>query len=103
MEANRINELVEKCLRDLLMQETKNTDAVVDQNTRLLGRNAVLDSLGLVSLIVDVEQRMALEHNVAITIADERAMSQKHSPFLTVGTLSSYVWTLTLEQQVGHV
>ncbi|MBU0983648.1 MAG: acyl carrier protein [candidate division Zixibacteria bacterium] len=59
--------------------------------TVLFGAGSKLDSLGLVNLIVGTEQRLQDRFGVAVTIADERAMSQKNSPFRTVGTLADYV------------
>ncbi|NNE11601.1 MAG: hypothetical protein HKN41_05065 [Ilumatobacter sp.] len=63
----------------------------VDESTPLLGADAPIDSLGLVNVIVDIEQRMLDDHGVVITIVDEKAMSQRNSPFRTVGTLSDYI------------
>jgi acyl carrier protein len=67
-------------------------------DTRLIGRKGVLDSMGLVTLIVDVEQRLEEEHDIVVVIADERAMSQKHSPFRSVGSLTDYICQLVEEE-----
>jgi acyl carrier protein len=57
----------------------------------LFGHDGVLDSLGLVSFVVAVEQAIESELGVTLTVADEKAMSQKHSPFRTIGALANYV------------
>ena len=67
-------------------------------DTILFGRSGKLDSLGLVSLIVAVEERVEEEYGVAISIADERAMSQENSPFKSIGTLADYI-SLLLEER----
>lgn len=67
-------------------------------DTILFGRSGVLDSLGLVNLIVTVEERVEEEFGVAITIADERAMSQENSPFKSVGTFANYISFLLEER-----
>ena len=64
------------------------------EETVLFGRGFGLDSLGLVSLIVDIERLLEEEHGVVLTLADDKAMSQKTSPFRTVGTLADYIGTL---------
>ncbi len=69
-----------------------------DENTRLIGRSSVLDSMGLVTLIVEVEQRLEDEHDLVVVLADDRAMSQTRSPFLSVGTLADYVLQLAAGQ-----
>jgi len=53
-----------------------------------------LDSLGLVNMIVLVEEKTQDKFGKSVTIADERAMSQKNSPFRTVRSLSEYLFTL---------
>jgi len=68
-------------------------------NTRLVGRQALLSSLGLVSLIVDIEEKLVDEHEILVTIANERAMSQKKSPFRSVEMLTDYISLLISEQR----
>jgi acyl carrier protein len=59
--------------------------------TPLFGRDGRLDSLGLVRLIVAVEQIVEDEVSVSVTLADEKALSQRSSPFRTAAALSAYV------------
>ena len=70
-------------------------------DTDLFGRSGKLDSMGLVTLIVTTEQKIEEELGVSITIADERAMSQKNSPFKTIGTLAEYTLLLLEENANG--
>ena len=69
--------------------------------TMLFGKSGRLDSLSLVSFIVEVEQQVQEEFGVAITLADERAMSQQNSPFLTLQTLSEYISLLLEENEIS--
>ena len=57
----------------------------------LIGTDARLDSLGLVNLIVLVEEKIQQGFGVGITLVDERAMSQSKSPFRTLGSLAEFV------------
>ena len=59
--------------------------------TILMGPDGVLDSLELVRLIISVEQAVAEEMGETITLADDKAMSQRNSPFLTIQTLADYI------------
>ena len=58
-----------------------------------------LDSLGMVNLIVAIEQKIEDEFGVAITIANEEAISMKDSPFKTIGTLADYASKLLDENK----
>jgi len=63
----------------------------------LYGRDGVLDSLGLVTFVVAVEQAIEDELGVTLTLADEKAMSQRNSPFRTIGALAAYIEILMRE------
>jgi len=70
-----------------------------NSDAHLYGKKGQLDSLGLINLLVATEQNIEDDFDVSITIADERAMSQKHSPFRTVGTLADYIEILLKEKE----
>ena len=68
-------------------------------HTALLGQGSELDSLGLINLIVAVEQNVEDKFGITITLADERAMSQEASPFRTVGSLADYIEIILVENK----
>jgi acyl carrier protein len=65
--------------------------ASVNDDTVIVGPGAVIDSIGVVSLIVDIEQRLEMEHQVPVTLANDRAMSQRNSPFRTPAVLADHI------------
>jgi acyl carrier protein len=66
----------------------------VDETTELLGR---LDSMGLVTFIVDLEERLNDDLGMTVALATDRALSQRQSPFRNVATLTDYVLQLADE------
>lgn len=62
----------------------------VSPTARIFGRGSPLDSLGLVALLIDVEEGMH-RAGQAITLTDDRAMSQTRSPFRSVPALVDYI------------
>jgi len=82
--------IISACLKDVLEQAGTPLDHIGEE-TEIVGPAAVIDSIGVVSLIVDIEQRLQMDHDIAITLASEKAMSQKNSPFRTVGVLAAHV------------
>ncbi len=50
-----------------------------------------LDSLGLVRFIVLVEERIDDQTDIELTIASEKAMSRKTSPFRTLRSLAEFI------------
>jgi len=69
----------------------------VTPTTKLFGADATLDSLALVSVIVDVEGDVSSALDRSISLTDDRAMSQKISPFDDVQTLLNYIMELVNE------
>lgn len=57
----------------------------------LFGSGATIDSMALVSFIVAVEEQILDDLGLALTLADEKAMSMEHSPFRTLATLIDWV------------
>jgi acyl carrier protein len=56
----------------------------------LFGAPSPLDSLGLVALLIDIEEAFAVAGHT-IVLSDERAMSQARSPFRKVSSLVEYI------------
>jgi hypothetical protein len=70
-------------------------EIVLAHDSPLLGPNAIVTSLGLVSFIMDVEATLADEHGVEVTLVNEAALSRSRSPFRSVEALADYVLELT--------
>lgn len=63
----------------------------ITPETRLFGPDGALDSLGLVSVLVEIEQKIADLGAGPVSLMDDRAMSQTSSPFRTVDSLADYL------------
>ena len=87
--------LIVERLRDLDTGVQGPAPADASPETALFGPEGILDSLGLVALIVDVEDAIAERTGVAVTLGDDRAVSQRSSPFRTIGSLAEYIATFT--------
>ena len=89
-------EIVLSALKDAVDQNGGDTSGVTDE-TVIVGPGAVIDSIGVVSLIVDIEQRLEMDHQVSVTLANDRAMSQRNSPFRTAAVLADHILTTVRE------
>jgi acyl carrier protein len=82
-------DVVSLCLKET-MAESGNTGDVTE-DTVIVGANAVLDSVEVVALIVNIEQKLEMDHDLSVTLASDKAMSQRSSPFRTCGVLADHV------------
>ena len=94
-----LTRLIEESAREIAEERGAVLPADFGPDTRLFGSHGVFDSMGLVSLIVAIEESISDAYGVEVTLADERAMSQKRSPFLTIASLSSYTQELIDEDR----
>jgi hypothetical protein len=91
MSIEAVRTLVLKRLALLGAELGKPELAKATDETHLLGGQSALDSIGLVTLIADLEGDIQREFGKTVTLADERAMSRTLSPFRKVGTLIEYM------------
>jgi acyl carrier protein len=74
---------------------------IKEPETRLLGPQSVLNSMDLVSLIIAVEREIEEAFGVALTLADERALSMKASPFRSIQSVADYIALLIRDGSNG--
>ena len=63
----------------------------------IFGDGSPLDSLGLVSLLIEIEDQLAAR-GWPVNLSDERAMSRKRSPFRDVPSLVAYIQSLSVSE-----
>jgi acyl carrier protein len=71
----------------------------VTENTVLFGNGSSIDSLSLVSVIVDLEMLFSDEHGFDISLTDDRAMTREISPFDSITSLVDYIFEVINEKQ----
>jgi len=65
-------------------------EIVADANTNLFGTDSKIDSLGLVTILIDIESAF-FDLDIQIALMSDKAMSLKNSPFKTVTTLAEFI------------
>lgn len=71
------------------------------ENIKLFGGDGLLDSIGLVSFVVEVEEKLEDEFDVSVVLADEKAMSRRTSPFARISYLADYILEVVNEDSNG--
>ena len=90
-DTDRITDLIWNAIDDVNALLPADARITRREDAVLLGAAGGLDSFGLVNLVVALEQQIEDEFGVTLTLADERAMSHRRSPFRSVNTLRDYV------------
>lgn len=96
MRKEKILHLVIELVKEIGLEQSNEILINPTQSTRLFGEN--LNSLEIVMLISELEERVSDEFGIHVILADDRAMSQKTSPFRSITTLVEYIDLLLSEQ-----
>lgn len=83
---NQIILLIKEFLEEELEEKIN-----IDINSKLFGGGGPLDSLSLVNLVLELEEFVEDEYGKTITLADEKAMSRRTSPFSRVSYLIDHI------------
>lgn len=83
--------LIYKALNVLNEERDEDNQIPVGPDTLLFGSDSLLDSLSLVSVIVDIETEVSDEFGRVVSLSDDRAMSRDPAPFTSVQTLKDYI------------
>jgi len=94
----KVKEIVINALNNLLTEMPTEQGCEINESTLLLAEGSIIDSLTLVSLIVDIETTFSTDYNIEISLSDDRAMMRDISPFLSVSTLVDYIYELISEK-----
>jgi acyl carrier protein len=91
MDRQQIIEVIYRAIDDL--NAAQPADAKIDKSpvSVLFGQGGKLDSLGLMTLILQVEQHAQESIGRSVSLTDERAMADSGAVFRTVGTLADYI------------
>ena len=92
-----VREIIFHALKNVNDERGPGEQIRIKLETSLIGANAVLDSLSLVSVIIDVEAGVSEAIGREICLTDDRAMSQAVSPFTDVKSLYDYILILLSE------
>ncbi|MGI4731742.1 MAG: hypothetical protein ACRYFW_08350 [Janthinobacterium lividum] len=82
--------IVVEAMHEIMDFSGQSAKAVTDE-TPLYGGDGEMDSLSLVLLVSAIEEAVRDHLKVDVLLASERAMSMRHSPYRTVGTLVRFI------------
>lgn len=91
---DRVQDIVVASYSRALAEAGSESAALPSISTPLFGSDAELDSMGLVALVLDVEEQLGDQLGIDITLMDEKALSRRRSPFRTIESLTEYVLEL---------
>jgi acyl carrier protein len=90
----QITDLLLECVNSAIAELPQDDQFSATSETLLLAEGSSIDSLQLVSIVVDFEEALSSKLNVVVCLTTDEAMMQAESPFYSVKTLSEYAFKL---------
>lgn len=90
MQTDEIMELVLEAMRETNLGRGEDEQLEISPEAPVFSSESTLDSLGLVGLLIDIEDALA-DAGADVTINSEHAMSKARSPFRDVPALVAFI------------
>ena len=90
LERQQIEVIIVAAIRMINLAREPDHQVAEASTAVLYGTGSSLDSLGLVSLLIEVEEGLR-DEGIVVSLSDERAVSQKRSPFRDVPSLVQFI------------
>jgi len=88
-----IQELVMDNLKSIIEENYDDINVELKLETEIFGETAIIDSLGLVDLIVALEEHLMDEYDIDIIVVDESSIIDVDSPFKSIRSLSNLIFS----------
>jgi hypothetical protein len=95
MDRQQLVDMMMGLLQTTLDEQNEHGAIVATASSPLVGDNAAITSMRLVSFIADLETTLASDHGLEISLVSEQALSRQKSPFRSVDALAEYILELT--------
>jgi acyl carrier protein len=90
MNSNQIQTIILDALHMVNQAREDDNQLTVAPDAPLFGKSGQLDSMGMVALIIDIEEALGVA-GCDVILTAERAMSRAQSPFKDVPSLVAYI------------
>ena len=89
-----IQQVVLQAMQAANLARHRDAQLVVAPEAAIFGPGSPLDSLGLVALLLDIEDGLQAAGSTVV-LSDDRAVSRQRSPFRSAASLVAYIGELT--------
>lgn len=89
-----INEVLTLAIEEVNAQQGEESQIILNEQVRFIGKEACLDSMGLATFIINIEDLLEDRIDIKIQLVTDKAFSAKQSPFYSIDTLSTYICEL---------
>ena len=90
-----MKEMVEQIVFSIISSNTEDLNiGIINSETLVLSEGSDIDSMTIVSIVVDLESKLSDVFQKEISLSDEKAMTREKSPFKNIKNLIEYILEL---------
>ena len=90
-ENNNFLELIYSSIKEVNKQQSPSNQLKLDINEYLISDKSSIDSLGLITLLINIEGAVSKNYNKNINLIEEELISEIDTPFETIGSLAKWL------------
>ena len=91
IDSKAIEQISFKCIEELNRQLPPESKLKNSLDAILVGEGGALDSLGLITLIVSLEEAVQEETGICMELLEEELLIDSEGPFRTVGSIVNWI------------
>ena len=89
---NVIIDIIFSSIREVNEQQPNENRLKLDKKEFLVSDKSNIDSLGLITLLVNIEDKINKSYNLKLNLLEEKFISDKETPFETIDELAEWLY-----------
>jgi D-alanine--poly(phosphoribitol) ligase subunit 2 len=84
-------ELIFAAISEVNIQQPPEYQLKLNKDEFLISDKSCIDSLGLITLLINIEEKVSNKFKKNLNLLDEKFISEENTPFKTLGSLASWL------------
>ena len=84
-------ELIFAAITEVNIQQPPEYQLKLNKDEFLISDKSCIDSLGLITLLINIEEKISNKFKKNLNLLDEKFISEENTPFKTLGSLASWL------------
>jgi len=84
-------DLIFEAIKEVNKQQPPEYQLKLNKDEFLISDKSCIDSLGLITLLINIEEKISNKFKINLNLLDEKLISEESTPFETLSSLASWL------------
>ena len=84
-------DLIFEAIKEVNKQQPPEYQLILNKDEFLISDKSCIDSLGLITLLINIEEKISNKFKINLNLLDEKLISEESTPFETLSSLASWL------------